>query len=310
MSLVTLGCPLCSSLQAHDSEQLTGAQLRALWRALGWEFSPAAWGAITPEFLVTLWKCEACGFEFFDPTLAGNETFYRELERAEYFVENRPEFQRTLGFARRRGLARVLDVGCGSGIFLDLARAAGCETWGLELNGAAAEKARAKGHRVSNCRLAETPRESFGNGLDLVTFFQVLEHVSEPAQMLRQAAAVLKLGGCVAVAVPAADGVLRLAPSDPHQWPPHHLSRWRLKDFQQLATVSGLTLVESGGDHLLGSEILYFRELQQRLAPILGQAAKGVGLIRLLTLFYRKTGMKWLFPRRGMSIYAYFERAN
>src|SRR6185369_28762 len=119
-----------------------------------------------------------------------------------------------------------------------------------------------------------------------------------------------KPGGCVAVAVPAADGVLRLAPSDPHQWPPHHLSRWRLKDFQQLATATGLTILESGGDHLLGSEILYFGELQHRLAPTLGQAPKGGGLIRLLTLFYRKTGMKWLLPRRGMSIYAYFQRSG
>src|SRR6267143_6462197 len=100
-------CPLCGVSGAREVEHLTGSQLRELWRALGWEFSPPAWGEITPEFVVTLHRCAACGFEFFDPSLAGNETFYRELERADYFVENRPEFQRTLSFARRRDLRRI-----------------------------------------------------------------------------------------------------------------------------------------------------------------------------------------------------------
>lgn len=310
-SIVASACPLCGNSQARSIEHLTGAQLRSLWRALGWEFSPAAWGPIAAESVVTLHQCAACGFQFFAPTLAGNETFYRELERADYFVENRPEFQRTLRLARSRGLTRILDVGCGSGIFLDLARAAGCETWGLELNGAAAEKARTKGHKVTNTLLDEARPEQFDDRLDLVTVFQVLEHVAEPAQLLRKAATLLKPGGCVAIAVPAANGVLRLAPSDPHQWPPHHLSRWRLQDFQQLAHASGLTLIESGGDQLLGSEILYFSNLEQRLAPILGKQQKhGNALIRMFSLLYRKTGMKWIFPRRGMSIYAYFQRSR
>ena len=300
-------CPLCTATGAREVERLTGDQLRALWRALGWEFSAAAWGEISPEFVVVLRRCGECEFEFFDPSLAGSERFYRELERTEYFVENRPEFRRTLSFARRRKLTKVLDVGCGSGIFLDMARAAGCETWGLELNGAAAEKARAKGHRIFNSTLPETSHEWFGDGLDLVTFFQVLEHVAEPARLLRQAATLLKAGGCLAVAVPAAEGVLRLVPWDPHQWPPHHITRWRLKDFGEVARSADVSLIESGGDPLLGSEMSYFWELHERLAPVIGRRGRGGGgVVRLISFIYRKTGMKWLAPRRGSSVYAFF----
>src|SRR5258707_662182 len=112
-------CPLCNGDEVQPVEELTGGQLRALWKALDCEFSAEAWGEIDGNFRVARCRCVRCGFGFFDPRLAGNEAFYRELERPEYFATSRPEFARTLGFARRNKVRRVLDVGCGSGIFLD-----------------------------------------------------------------------------------------------------------------------------------------------------------------------------------------------
>ena len=97
------GCFLCGRLQIRVVEQLSGSQLRALWKALGHEFTREAWGRIHEDYPVTMRQCLACGFTFFDPSLAGNEAFYRELEHPEYFTRARPEFQRTLQFARRRG---------------------------------------------------------------------------------------------------------------------------------------------------------------------------------------------------------------
>jgi len=226
-------CPLCGGQELGVTEQLSGLQLRALWKALGREFTPEAWG-IHEHYLVALQRCQACGFEFFDPSLAGDEAFYRELDRPEYYSALRPEFARTLEFARRKGLRRVLDVGCGSGGFLDLARQAGCQTYGLELSTAAAEKARAKGHKIFSGLLPDLDRQQTSGGFDLISFFQVLEHVPAPLTVLKQAAMLLDAGGFVSVAVPSAQGVCQLAPWDPHQWPPHHVSRWRLADLDQL----------------------------------------------------------------------------
>jgi SAM-dependent methyltransferase len=288
--------------------QLTGEQLRRLWRAEGHQFSGEAWGPIGEDFTVALRRCESCGFEYFDPTLAGNEDFYRQLEQKDYFSGVRPEFARTLAFAAQRGLKRVLDVGCGSGLFLDQARAAGLETSGLELNRAAADKARARGHRIFNC-LLDGLDESAGR-FSLVTAFQVLEHVPDPVGLLRQAAARLEPGGCISVAVPSAVGVYRLAPWDPSQWPPHHLTRWRPADLAQLARASGLNLVASGGDVLVGSAIEHFWRCHNRLAPALGRARRpgGAWLPRLLSQVYRKTGMKFLCRAWGESLYAYYHR--
>ena len=312
MSSEPLTCRICKHSASHVVERLTGEQLRLLWRTLGREFSLPAWGKLVPDYVVELRQCERCGFEFFDPALAGNEAFYRELEHAEYFVENRPEFGRTLQLVRKFGLRRVLDVGCGSGIFLELARQSGCETCGLELNPAAAEKARARGHRVFSRLLHELKPGEVGEGFELITLFQVLEHVPEPVTLLRQAATLLRPGGYISVAVPSAECVLRLVPWDPHQWPPHHLSRWRLGDFAQLARTAQVTLVRTGGDPLLGSEISHFWNVHNQLAPALGKPRRpgNPTAIAAISFLYRKTGMKFLLPHWGSSIYAYFQRAN
>jgi SAM-dependent methyltransferase len=302
---------MCGESDGGAIDKLTGKQLRALWAALGHEFTPSAWGKITGRYAVVMRRCPACGFVYFDPSLAGNEDFYRQLAQPNYFSSTRPEFTRTLEFANRHRLKRVLDVGCGDGAFLNLARNAGLETHGLELNSDAAAQARAKGHRVFDCHLTELVANESGEPFDLIAFFQVLEHVSNPVTVMKQAAMLLRAGGFISVAVPSAEGVYRLVPLDPHQWPPHHVSRWRKTDFRQLAQFAALRLIETGGDILAGTDIEYFWKLQSRLMPAVnrppwpGRNTFG----KMVSLVYRKTGMKHLFRHRGISLYGYFQQA-
>src|SRR6267378_4373339 len=91
-------CPLCAHDQFQVAELLLGKDLRRLWRAGGHELSPQAWGKIVEDYPVAMWRCQRCGFLFFDSSLAGNEAFYREIEHPEYYSLSRPEFDRTLRF--------------------------------------------------------------------------------------------------------------------------------------------------------------------------------------------------------------------
>src|SRR2546430_2802031 len=150
-----LKCPLCGSSQKEVAAQLSGKQLKNLWTELGTTLTADAWRGITDDRSVEMFRCGDCGFLFFDPSLAGNETFYQQLEHAEYFSPHRDEFRRTLDFARTRNIRRLLDVGCGSGIFLDMAREAVLPTFGIGLNSKAAAKACAKGHTIFTTLLSD-----------------------------------------------------------------------------------------------------------------------------------------------------------
>jgi SAM-dependent methyltransferase len=292
------------------SGQLNGREIRALWRELGKEFPPEALVGIYDDSNIILWRCAVCGFEFFDPSLAGNSLFYQCLESSEYYSPGRPEFERTTRFAVERGLANVLDIGCGAGDFLDLARAAGLRTFGLELNPTAAAKARAKGHQIFDRLLHEVPADACPGGFDLITLFQVLEHVPDPVGIIKQASAQLKQGGYISIAVPSKTGTYRFLPWDPAQWPPHHVSRWSLPDFEILAKQTNLRLVESGGDILLGNGIEQTLLNHARLASALGKRprTKPSSWPGLVSWIYRKTGMKFIAPRWGPSIFGYLQK--
>jgi predicted TPR repeat methyltransferase len=92
---------------------------------------------------------------------------------------------------------RLLDVGCHTGIFLDVARKAGWETFGVEPSRWSADRARARGLRVADGTLAEVelPGESF----DVITMWDVIEHLADPAEELRRAHRLLRPNGLLAV---------------------------------------------------------------------------------------------------------------
>jgi SAM-dependent methyltransferase len=128
------------------------------------------------------------------------------------------------------------------------------KTHGLELIRTAAAAAAERGHTVLPVLLEDLGREWEGK-FDIISLNQVLEHVPDPIGLVRQCVRFLSPQGAVAIAVPSVTGVLRFAPWLPGNWPPHHISRWRIKDFHTLAEKTNLRVSKTGGDQLLGSEL-------------------------------------------------------
>ncbi|MBE7213179.1 MAG: bifunctional 2-polyprenyl-6-hydroxyphenol methylase/3-demethylubiquinol 3-O-methyltransferase UbiG [Gluconacetobacter diazotrophicus] len=151
---------------------------------------------------------------------------------------------------RRRGGAepgrpvRVLDVGCGAGIASEAMAAMGYEVLGIDASADAIAAARAHadrggeagGGRVKtdwSLRYAVGTPEALDpaeGGFDLVTAFEVVEHVAEVGAFLRSLAAQLRPGGLVAlttvnrtarsllVAKIGAEYVAGLLPRGTHDW--------------------------------------------------------------------------------------------
>lgn len=103
-------------------------------------------------------------------------------------------------FAPFRRTGRLLDVGCGGGFFVGEAAAAGWEAEGTEVSAAAVEFGRARGWRLHRGVLDDAPVAP--GSLDVLTLFEVLEHVRDPAGLLRQCAGRLRPGGLLYLTTP------------------------------------------------------------------------------------------------------------
>ena len=313
MSEGSPACALCGQEKPTVVASVTPAQLQDAWRIIGVTISRAALSDLARLETVKLWRCTNCGFEYSHLEFAGGALFYEELQQQlpNYYPTDSAEYSRAIQFAREHGIGEVLDVGCGAGAFLDLAKKTGLRTHGVELNPKGAAIARSKGHTVYNDLLRTIIAAGDHPRFDLVTTWQVLEHVSDPAGFLWECAQLMKPGGYLAVAVPAEDGINSLSPYNPHVWPPHHVTRWRLTHLRQLGTKIGLKFVSGGNDRLNPYNARHMWELHNQLAPVFGykQYPGGKFLPKVLALASAKTGLHKLLPDWGHSTYAFFTSA-
>lgn len=103
--------------------------------------------------------------------------------------------------------ARVLDIGCGGGLFLSLLKQNGADVIGIELSDSRAQYAKTR-HGLD---IDKHPIESdhwqngYANHFDAVTLWDVIEHVNYPKQTLQCATNVLKQGGFLLIDTPCRD---------------------------------------------------------------------------------------------------------
>ncbi len=164
-------------------------------------------------------RCPACRLVFQDPppdeallerAYYHDEAFSRALlgELRQTTLDRAHEKLAPLRAAGvlRPGL-RVLDVGASSGAWMEVALGEGLEAVGVELGAATAAAARARGLDVRTGTLAQA-LDGLGDArFDLITFWDVLEHLPDPRHELRLARGLLAPGGHVAVTFPNVEGL-------------------------------------------------------------------------------------------------------
>ena len=109
---------------------------------------------------------------------------------------------------------RVLDVGCASGYLGEALKQRGCTVAGVEYDAEAADAAKAVLDQVVVGDIGELDLVAhFGEGsFDAIVFGDVLEHVVDPAAVLRATRPLLAPGGSVVVSIPnVAHGAVRLS---------------------------------------------------------------------------------------------------
>ena len=157
--------------------------------------------------------CVGCGLVFIDPVPAealspltyGSE-YYEPWQAREAMPRLRLWRRRLAQIVARRERGSILDVGCGDGHFLQVARQAGWRVDGIEFSPEGARRAAARlGRPVAVGDLARTGH--LPGPFDVVTLWHVLEHLEEPLPMLGAVRRRVRPGGLLAVAVPNLDNL-------------------------------------------------------------------------------------------------------
>ena len=138
----------------------------------------------------------------------------------------------------------LLDLGCSSGAFLESFKAESWRLYGIEMSPESAITAQAKSGAqvfVGDILEAPFPRASF----DVITCFDVLEHLYEPRKVMEKVAEWLKPGGIFYVLVPNIDSAeARVFGTYWHGLePPRHLFHYSPASLRNLAKVAGLSEV-------------------------------------------------------------------
>ena len=95
---------------------------------------------------------------------------------------------------------RMLDVGCGGGANLRAMQALGWEPHGVDFNPVAVQTCRQSGLDVFHGELSQA---GFPDGtFDLVSAHHVIEHMADPAALVREAFRILKPGGMLLLRTP------------------------------------------------------------------------------------------------------------
>lgn len=198
-------------------------------------------------------QCNNCAYVYANPRWSmetiisayedvEDETYVEEREGRELtFSKHLHDFERIVGQANGRTL---LDVGAYIGVFVDVATKSGWQAMGVEPSVWGAEQATANGLNVIQGTMEN--RELAGKAFDVVTLWDVIEHVDDPNAEIAKAFELLKPGGYVALHTMDVDSLFAKVMGS--RWPWYmemHLHFFSQKSLGQMLEQNGFVVVES-----------------------------------------------------------------
>lgn len=199
----------------------------------------------------SLYQCAWCFVQFWMPLKAPGAQWYEKGDAYQISELVPPKVSRGYHKAFLRAYApsiqgkSVLDVGCGTGEFLSALRDMGADVWGMDFARTAIATAKANFH-LDN--VYAMPLEQFFKDIqtpefDIITCFEVIEHVDDPLSLLESLRKHLKPGGRIVLTAPSRE---RFG-ADLNRWdfPPNHLTRWNEEAMRRLSSLTHLEVMNA-----------------------------------------------------------------
>jgi SAM-dependent methyltransferase len=202
--------------------------------------------------------CKQCGVEFLDPFPEDTEAYYSgkqywedhhgPVDIAKLQAKHGPEQRRwfyEVGAQNLRG-QRLIDFGCGAGIFLDMARGLADQTAGVDPATHFKQHLEASGHQF----LSDSASVS-DNSFDVAVSFDTLEHVPDPVDFLKEVRRALKPGGKFFIGVPNQEDFLKTLVRDylPFFYHLSHVYYFSARSFAFALNEAGFQGIQIGNVH-------------------------------------------------------------
>jgi 2-polyprenyl-3-methyl-5-hydroxy-6-metoxy-1,4-benzoquinol methylase len=217
---------------------------------------------------LTIVQCKRCGFIYQNPR--PDKTELKSLYSDEYYSGTTAtsyitDFNKIKFISNERFKViekiihpgRLLDIGCHTGALLSCAQERGWDTYGTDISSFIVEEAKKVTPNIYTGEIREINfKEKF---FDLITLFEVIEHLEKPLEDLIQMHSILKDEGLLVVQT-ANMCSLRAKTIRPkkYYYQPHHLSYFTKRTLIKMAEKAGFKCIRIFN----GSEIAFLSELR------------------------------------------------
>lgn len=215
----------------------------------------------------SLYECLDCRVQYWTPFKNPGAEWYEKDERysgrnLDPDIEPNWHQKKVIDFLRPF-IGKLLDVGCGAGTFMHWAEKMGWDVHGIDFDRDAVRTAK-EVFGLKNVESISLPE--FGSGhpdlkFDLITFFDVFEHLDDHREFLGRVSGALKQDGFIAMSMPYRRGAGWFNSGD---LPPRHLTRWDRSTITNYLEKNGFRVV-------------YIRRLSEGLSFIVNKLSRKYG---------------------------------
>jgi SAM-dependent methyltransferase len=255
---------------------------------------------VAPDVLPETFRCPACGFLKSTFPIQINEIGRIDEAAREHALKpiRTANFKQILDECAPLlpAAAKILDVGCAHGWFLEAAKARGYKALGIEPDKEIVQRAHAAGHEAIVGYFPDALPE--GEQFDVITFNDVFEHLPHVEATAQAVHRYLTANGIVIINLPVSDGTVfratrtaaKLGITQPYErmWqkglPSPHLSYFSADTLRRLMERSGFRLEQQGELEAIVTDGLYERIRYDR----------NIGALRANALYIAAHGMRLL----------------